>query len=315
MNHSSKIYISGHEGFLGQAIVRKLKDQGYQNLIYSPKAELDLTHQQAVLDWFIKHKPDYVFHAAATVRGITSEEQGTIILNNLLIQTNVIQAAHLNKTKKFLFLGSSCMYPKISDQPIKPQQILSGFLEPTSEYYAIAKIAGLKLCEALKRQFNFNYCALIPCNIYGPGDNYDDLRSHVMAAMIKKFINAINKQIPYVELWGDGSPRREFLYIDDAASASISAMLSKHTVLNVKSSPEITIMELANLLKKITGFSGEIRWNNSKPNGTFSKSLDDSDLRKTGWLPHFSIEEGIKRSVIDYTQRLDVYAKNSHHRN
>ena len=298
MNKKDKIYVAGHTGLVGSAIFRLLKKRGFENIIVKRHSELDLTSQSMVMDFFEKEKPDYVFLAAAKVGGIKANYTypANFIRDNLYIQSNVIDAAHKHHTKKLLFLGSSCIYPKFAPQPMKEEYLLTGELEPTNEYYAIAKIAGIKLCQAYSKQYGFNSICLMPTNLYGPGDNFDLENSHVLPALIRKFHEAKKNKVYEVVLWGTGSPRREFLYVDDLANASLHLMenYNEQEIINIGTGEEISIKELAEMIGEVTGFQGKILFDSSKPDGNPRKLLDISKIKKFGWSPDVSLSEGIK---------------------
>jgi len=308
MNPNAKIYVAGHAGLVGSAIVRKLGRKGYVNIITRTIEELDLTNQRDTVDFFKTEKPEFVFLAAAKVGGIEANNTypADFIYINLTIETNVIKAAHDYKVKKLLFLGSSCIYPKNCPQPIKEEHLLTGSLEPTNESYAIAKIAGLKMCQFFKKQYGDNFISAMPTNLYGPNDNYDLQTSHVLPALIRKFHEAKVKNAPYVELWGTGTPRREFLYVDDLADAAVFLMDKyegqKH--INIGTGKDITIRELAELVKSITSYSGEIKFDTTKPDGTMRKQLDVSQLTKMGWKYSVALAEGIKISYGHYLRNI-----------
>ena len=298
MKISDKIYIAGHRGMVGSGIVRKLQAEGYQNLLMRSSAELDLRNQAAVEDFFRFEKPDYVFLAAAKVGGIHANNtyRADFIHHNLAIQCHVIHAAHLFGVKKLLFLGSSCIYPKYAAQPIKEEYLLSGALEPSNEPYAIAKIAGLKMCEAYREQYGSNFISVMPTNLYGPNDNYDLLNSHVLPALLRKFHEAKTKGLSSVEVWGTGMPMREFLHVDDLADACHFLMMNYegHSFLNVGTGKDISIKDLAYLIKEITNYSGEIIFNENKPDGTPRKLLDVSKIHSLGWKHQISLRKGIE---------------------
>jgi GDP-L-fucose synthase len=284
---NSKIYIAGHRGMVGSAIVRNLEKRGFTNLVFRTSKELDLTNQAAVTRFFAEEKPDYVFLAAAKVGGIYANNtyRAQFLHENIMIQNNIIHNSYLNDVKKLLFLGSSCIYPKLAPQPLKEEYLLSGFLEPTNEPYAIAKIAGIKMCEAYRDQYGCNYISAMPTNLYGPNDNYDLNNSHVLPAMLRKFYEAKEKGSKEVVVWGTGSPKREFLHVDDMADASIYLMLNynEKELVNVGTGEDVTIKELALLVKDIIGFQGELVWDTSKPDGTPRKLMDVSKLHSKGW--------------------------------
>ncbi len=294
----SKVYIAGHKGLVGSAIYRKLKAEGYQNIITRTSRELDLRNQEAVATFFAQEKPEYVFLVAAKVGGILANNTfpADFIYDNLMIQCNIIHQAYLNGVKKLLFLGSSCIYPKFAPQPIREEYLLTGELEPTNEPYAIAKIAGIKMCQSYNRQYNTNFIAVMPTNLYGPGDNFDLETSHVLPALIRKFHEAKVNNRRYVELWGTGTPRREFLFVDDLADACVFLMKTYNSsdIINIGTGEDLTIAELADLVSKIVDYKGEIKWDNTKPDGTPRKLLDVSKINALGWKAKTGLEEGIR---------------------
>jgi GDP-L-fucose synthase len=309
MNITDKIYVAGHRGMVGSAIVRKLEKEGFSNIVSKTSPKLDLRNQQSVNDFFENEKPDYVFLAAAKVGGIMANNtyKAEFLYDNLMIETNIIQASYKNDVKKLLFLGSSCIYPKMAPQPLKEEYLLSGFLETTNEPYAIAKITGIKLCEYYREQFGCNYISLMPTNLYGPNDNYDLQNSHVLPALIRKFHTAKVTGAPSVTLWGTGSPKREFLYVDDLANACFHLMLhyNEKQFLNIGTGEDLAILELAELIKNVTGYNGEIIWDATKPDGTPRKLMDVSKAHALGWKHEISLEEGIKKTYSDFlTQEL-----------
>jgi len=293
----SKIYISGHKGMVGSASWRALESKGYKNLIGYSSKELDLRDQRAVYDILEREKPDAIINAAAKVGGILANRTYPydFIMDNMLIQNNLIKAAHELDIKKFIFLGSSCIYPKMAPQPLKEEYLLTGPLEETNQWYTIAKISGVKLIEALREQYNRDYISLMPTNLYGPGDNYDLETSHVLPAMIRKFHEAKENSSSEVVLWGSGTPLREFLHVDDLANAVVFCLenLLKENLYNVGSGNEISIKELALLIKKIVGYNGEIRWDNSKSDGTPRKLLDSCKMNDLGWKAKIDLKKGI----------------------
>lgn len=299
MNLNDKIYIAGHRGMVGSAILRQLKAEGYTNFILRTSSELDLRNQQAVADFFIKEKPDYVFLAAAKVGGIIANNtyRGDFIYENLMIQNNVIHQAYVNNVKKLMFLGSSCIYPKMAPQPLKEEYMLTGELEPTNEPYAIAKIAGIKMCDAYRDQFGCNFISVMPTNLYGPNDNYDLKNSHVLPAMLRKFITARRNKDTSVTIWGTGSPKREFLHADDLAEACVFLMenYNEAGLVNIGVGEDISILDLAILVKKVVGFEGEILTDTTKPDGTPRKLMDVSKLSSFGWKAKTSLEEGVQK--------------------
>ncbi len=307
---SSSIYIAGHRGLVGSAICRALAQAGCTNLLTRTHAELDLTEQAAVRRFFAEEKPEYVFLAAAKVGGIhaNNSSPADFIRDNLLIQTNIIDAAQRSGVKKLLFLGSSCIYPKFAPQPMREEHLLSGALEPTNEWYAVAKIAGIKLCQAYRKQHGFDAISLMPTNLYGPGDNFDLHSSHVLPALIRKFHEAKLNQLPEVEIWGSGTPKREFLHVDDLASACLFLMeqYSSGEIINVGSGQEVTIAELAALVKEIVGFAGGLRYNTAMPDGTPRKLLDVSKLSALGWQSRITLRDGIAATYqwfLDHEQQ------------
>lgn len=298
MDKSSKIYIAGHRGLVGSALVRELKQQGYENLIFKTSQELDLRNQAAVEKFFAQEKPEYVILAAAKVGGIQANNtyRAEFIYDNLMIEANIINSAYLNKVQKFLFLGSSCIYPKMCPQPMKEEYLLTGFLEPTNEPYAIAKIAGIKLCENYSRQYSVNFISAMPTNLYGINDNFNLANSHVLPALIRKFHEAKINNYPHVEVWGTGSALREFLYVDDLARSCIF-LLEKYQdqeFINVGTGEEVSIKELALTIKAVVGYQGELKFDTSKPDGTPRKLLDTSKLNGLGWQAQTSLKEGIE---------------------
>jgi GDP-L-fucose synthase len=300
MEKNSKIYVAGHNGMVGSAIVRKLKQEGFANIITLRSADLDLRNQQAVNDFFSKEKPEYVFLAAAKVGGIVANNtyRAEFLYDNLLIETNVIHASWVNKVAKLLFLGSSCIYPKLAPQPLKEDYLLTGLLEPTNEPYAVAKITGIKLCEAYRDQYGCNFISAMPTNMYGPGDNYHLQNSHVIPALIHKFHDGKKNKAPFVEIWGTGSPLREFMYADDLADACVFLMKEYNDKLfvNIGTGEEVTIKDLALLVKEVVGFEGDIRFDTSKPDGTPRKLMDSTRLHNMGWKHTVSLKEGLKRT-------------------
>ena len=297
MEKHAKIYIAGHRGMVGSAIHRKLQAEGFTNFICRTSAELDLRNQQAVNDFFAAEKPEYVFLAAAKVGGIVANDtyRAEFLYDNLMIEANVIHAAHLHGVKKLMFLGSSCIYPKMAPQPLKEEYLLTGLLEPTNEPYAIAKIAGIKLCDAYRSQYGSNFISVMPTNLYGPNDNYHPQNSHVLPAMIRRFHEAKLKGDASVTIWGTGSPRREFLHADDLADACYFLMqeYNEPGFVNIGIGEDITILELAQMVRKIVGFEGEILHDLSKPDGTPRKLMDVSKLHALGWRAKIDLEEGI----------------------
>ncbi len=311
LHKSDKIYVAGHRGLVGSAIIRNLEKNGYNNLLLRTSKELDLTSQQDVNKFFEIEKPDYVFLAAAKVGGIHANDTypADFIRENLQIQTNVIDAAYRNGTKKLLFLGSSCIYPKLAPQPMKEEHLLTGELEPTNEWYAIAKIAGIKMCQAYKKQYGFNAISLMPTNLYGPGDNFNLANSHVMPALIRKFHDAKINDLPEVEVWGTGTPKREFLHVDDMADASVFLMnnYDGEEFVNVGVGNDVTIRELAESVKKAVAYEGELRFDASKPDGTPRKLLDVTKLNNIGWQAGIQLDDGIKSTYDWFLDNIDKF--------
>ncbi len=297
MNKADKIYVAGHCGMVGSAIVRALKAEGYTNIVCRTSAEVDLRNQQQVNDFFATEKPNYVFLAAAKVGGISANNtyRAEFLYDNLMIEANIINAAHQNKVDKLLFLGSSCIYPKMAEQPLKEESLLTDYLEPTNEPYAIAKISGIKMCEAYRDQYGVNFISAMPTNLYGPNDNYDLNKSHVLPALLRKFHAAKVQNAASVEIWGTGSPLREFLHVDDLAAACIFLMknYNNRQFLNVGFGSDLSIKELALTIKKIVGYEGDLKFDSSKPNGTPRKLMDSSKINQAGWKPKIALVEGI----------------------
>jgi GDP-L-fucose synthase len=300
MQKDSKIYVAGHRGLVGSAIVRKLQKEGYENLLLRTSTEVDLRNQEAVKEFFEAEKPEYVFMAAAKVGGINANNiyPADFIYDNLCIQNNVIHQSYKNAVKKLLFLGSSCIYPKNAEQPIKEEYLLSGYLEPTNDAYAIAKIAGIKMCQSYHKQYGCNFISAMPTNLYGPGDNYDLKNSHVLPALLRKFHEAKLNSEPAVTVWGTGKPRREFLHADDLADACLFLMnhYNSPEIINIGVGKDIAIGEMAQMIKNITGYEGEIVFDTSMPDGTFRKLLDVSKLNSLGWKANIGFEEGVERT-------------------
>lgn len=297
MKRSDKIYIAGHRGMVGSSILRKLKEEGFENIVFRASSELDLRNQQAVDDFFAAEKPDHVFLAAAKVGGIYSNNKyrAEFIYDNLMMECNILNAAYQQGVKKLMFLGSSCIYPKMAPQPLREDYLLSGPLEYTNEPYAIAKIAGLKMCEAFRDQYGCDFISVMPTNLYGPNDNYHPENSHVLPALLRKFHEAKVNGEPYVSVWGTGNARREFLHVDDFADACFYLMqqYSDKEFVNIGWGEDITIRELAELIKSITQYTGDIRFDHSKPDGTPRKLMDTSKLSALGWKPKIRLREGI----------------------
>lgn len=304
MQKNSKIYIAGHRGLVGSAIVRNLQNENYNNLILKTRQDLDLLDETTVVKFFEKENPEYVFLAAAKVGGIMANNNypAEFIYQNLKIQNNIIHNAYLNKTKKLLFLGSSCIYPKMAPQPIKEKYLMTGKLEPTNDAYAIAKIAGIKMCQAYNKQYGANFISVMPTNLYGPNDNFNLKNSHVLPAMIRKFYEAKTKNKKEVELWGTGSAKREFLYVDDLADACVFLMKNyNHSeIINIGTGEDLSIKKLAGTIKKIIGFNGKIKWDTSKPDGTPKKLLDVDKLHNLGWKHKIKLKQGIKQTYERY---------------
>lgn len=298
MRKDSKIYVAGHRGLVGSAIVRNLKNKGYKNIVYKTHGELDLTNQEMVRRFFEAEKPEYVFLAAAKVGGINANNiyPADFIYENLMIQNNVIKAAHDFKVNKLLFLGSTCIYPKMAPQPIKEEYLLTGALEETNEAYAIAKISGLEMCKFFKRQYGDNFISCMPTNLYGPNDNFDLKNSHVLPALIRKFHEAKINNNSSVEIWGTGTPLREFLYVDDMADACVFLMenYDGEQHVNIGTGEEISIKELAEVIKDVVGFNGELKFNSNMPDGTPRKLTDVEKLHSLGWKHKISLNEGVK---------------------
>ncbi len=313
---NSKIYVAGHTGMVGSAIVRSLKTKGYNNLIFTTYPEFDLTNQQVVTDLFKKEKPEYVINAAAKVGGIHANNtyRGQFIYENMMIQNNVIHSAHETGVKKLLFLGSSCIYPKLASQPMKEEYLLTGELEQTNEPYAIAKISGVKMCENYFKQYDDNFISAMPTNLYGPNDNFDLQTSHVLPALIRKFHEAKENKTDFVEVWGSGKPKREFLYVDDVADACVFLLENvnaqqlyddmKISHINIGCGVDLTIAELSNKIAKIVEYNGKIKFDTSQPDGTPQKLLDVSRLKNLGWQPSISLEEGIKLAYGWYLKNV-----------
>ena len=306
MNKDSKIFIAGHRGLVGSAITEALRNEGYTNLILKTRHELDLLDQSAVKKFFEDESPDYVFLAAAKVGGIMANKTypADFIHQNLVIQTNIIHSAYLSKAKKLLFLGSSCIYPKLCPQPIKEEYLMTGPLESTNSAYALAKIAGIYMCQSYNEQYGTNFISVMPTNLYGPGDNFNLENSHVMPAMIRRFHEAKTKNEPQVTMWGTGSAKREFLHVEDLARACISLMChyDDSAVINVGTGEEISIKELAQMVQKVVGYEGEIVWDTTKPDGTPRKLLDVSKLHNLGWKYSIALDKGIATTYEWYQQ-------------
>lgn len=307
MDKDAKIYIAGHRGMVGSAIKRELERQGFHNFVCRTSAELDLRNQQAVIDFFESEKPDYVFLAAAKVGGIIANNtyRADFLYDNLAIQNNVIHQAAEGGVKKLMFFGSSCIYPKLAPQPLKEEYLLTGLLEPTNEPYAIAKIAGLKLCEAYYDQYGRDFISVMPTNLYGLNDNYHPENSHVLPALLRRFHEAKEEGLPSVTLWGTGTPKREFLFADDLAKASVFLMENYHDreFINIGSGEDLSIAELAALVKQIVGYEGKILFDSDKPDGTPRKLMDVTKLNALGWFPETDLSEGISIAYQDFKRR------------
>ncbi len=308
MNKNSKIYIAGHRGLVGSALLRKLQCDGYKNIVLKTRSELDLLNNNAVKSFFEKEKPEYIFLAAAKVGGIiaNNEYPANFIYENLKIQNNIIHNAYLYNVKKLLFLGSSCIYPKLAHQPIKEEYLLGGKLEPTNKAYAIAKIAGITMCQAYDKQYGTNFISIMPTNLYGTNDNFDLKNSHVLPALLRKFYEAKINNKEEVIIWGTGSPKREFLYVDDLADACVFLMnnYDDSEIINIGTGEDIFIKELANIIKDIVKFSGKIVWDNSKPDGTPRKLLDVSKIHTLGWHHKTKLMDGIRATYGWYKSQL-----------
>jgi len=306
MNLDSKIYVAGHKGLVGSALIRYLNSHGYKNIIMSRFNQIDLRNQSDVIKFFEKERPEYVFLAAAKVGGIkaNSDYPAQFIYDNLMIQSNIIHNSYKFGVKTLLFLGSSCIYPKNCFQPIKEEYLLSGLLEPTNEYYAIAKIAGLKMCEAYNKQYGTNFISCMPTNLYGPNDNFDLESSHVLPALIAKFYKAKEENLKEVVIWGSGKPMREFLFVEDLAEALIFLMknYSENSPINIGVGKDITIFDLTKLIRDLIGFKGELVFDSTKPDGTSKKILDVSKMNKLGWQAKTSLKDGILKTIEWYEQ-------------
>ncbi|MCK5564681.1 MAG: GDP-L-fucose synthase [Planctomycetes bacterium] len=306
MDKNDKIYVAGHLGMVGSAIIRQLEKQGFMNIVARTLDEMDLTDVSAVAEFFKTEKPDCVILAAAKVGGIHANmhHQAEFIYENLMIQTNVIHQSYLNGVKKLCFLGSSCIYPTKCKQPMKEEYLLSGALEPTNEGYAIAKIAGLKMTEYYNRQYGFNSISVMPCNLYGTNDNFDLENSHVLSAMVRRFVDAVDDGADSVTLWGTGIARREFLHVDDAAAGIVFLMnnYDEPEFVNLGWGTEVTIKKLAEMISSAAGFKGELAWDSSKPDGMLLKCMDSSKLNKLGFTPQITLEEGVARTIAEYKQ-------------
>ncbi|MCB0501101.1 MAG: GDP-L-fucose synthase [Bacteroidetes bacterium] len=317
MNKDAKIYVAGHRGMVGSAIIRKLKSEGYTNIVFRTSSELNLTRQADTEAFFAEEKPDYVFMAAARVGGIHANNvyRGQFIYENLMIQNNVIHSSYLNNVKKLLFLGSTCIYPKMAPQPLKEEYLLSGYLEPTNEPYAIAKIAGIKTCESYNRQYGVDFISVMPTNLYGPNDNYDLENSHVLPALIRKFHEAKINNEPTVTIWGSGTPMREFLHVDDLAAACFHLMqtYSGDQLVNIGTGVDVTIRELAETIQEVVGYEGELTFDATKPDGTPRKLTDVSRLHSLGYHHKINLKEGISMVYEEFASKYDeIVAKVAH---
>jgi len=307
MNKNSKIFVAGHRGMVGSALMRNLDSKGFKNIVTRTSKELDLRDQSAVIDFFDKEQPEYVFLAAAKVGGIQANNiyRADFLADNLAISLNVIHQSYKHEVKKLLFLGSSCIYPKMAPQPLKEEYLLCNYLEETNEPYAIAKIAGLKLCENYVRQYGCNFISVMPANLYGPNDNYNLQNSHVLPALIRKFHEAKINKTETVEVWGSGNPRREFLHVDDLAEACFYLMMNYNDqkFINAGSGDDISIKDLAMMIREITGYKGALTFNTEKPDGTPRKLLDSSRINELGWKPRISLREGISATYQSYLKQ------------
>ena len=312
MEKDAKIYIAGHRGMVGSAIHRKLVKEGFTNFITRTSKDLDLRNQQAVTDFFAQEKPDYVFLCAAKVGGIVANNtyRAEFLYDNLQIQNNVIHNSYLNGVKKLLFMGSSCIYPKMAPQPLKEEYLLTGLLEDTNEPYAIAKIAGIKMCDAYRAQYGCNYISVMPTNLYGYNDNYHPQNSHVLPALIRRFHEAKVNQVPSVTIWGTGSPKREFLFADDLAEACYYLMqnYSEPNLINIGTGHDLSIKDLAMLVKKTVGYDGNIDFDTTKPDGTPRKLMDVSKLHSWGWKHKIDLEEGLALAYQDFLKLTEAVA-------
>jgi GDP-L-fucose synthase len=313
MQIQDKIYVAGHSGLVGKAIVRALQSKGYQNLLLKNSKELDLRHQQSVMDFFLENRPDYVFMAAAKVGGIHANATypADFFYDNSMIQNNIIHASYLTNIKKMLFLGSSCIYPKMAPQPIEESALLSGYLEPTNDAYALAKIGGIKMCQAYHQQYGCNFISAMPTNLYGPGDHYHLQNSHVLPALIRKFHEAKINQLPTVTIWGTGQPRREFLHVDDAAAACLFLMESYNDpeIINIGSGVDHTIEDMARLIQGIVGYEGDLTFDTSKPDGMMKKQLNVHKINQLGWFPKVSLEDGLAQTYADFNLHYHHYTE------
>ncbi|OIP04437.1 MAG: GDP-fucose synthetase [Bacteroidetes bacterium CG2_30_32_10] len=310
MDKNGKIYIAGHLGMVGSAIHRKLKSEGFNNFIFKSFEELDLRNQNDINNFFSKEKPDYVILAAAKVGGIhaNNTQKAEFIYDNVMIEANIIHASYINKVKKLLFLGSSCIYPKMAPQPIKEEYLLTGPLEATNDAYALAKITGIKLCETYRQQYGCNFISVMPTNLYGTNDNYDLMGSHVIPALIRKFVEAKQKNAAFAEVWGSGNPKREFLHVDDLAEACYFLMLNYNepTPINIGCGIDVSIKELSEIIANISEFKGTIKYNTSMPDGTPRKLLDVSKINKLGWKYKIDLETGLEKTIEEFKQKFNI---------
>ena len=311
MNKESKIYVAGHRGMVGSAIIRQLQTSGFENIITRTSSELDLRDQRNVAEFFETEKPDFVFLGAAKVGGIHANNtyRAEFIYDNLMIATNIIHSSHLNGVTKLMFLGSSCIYPKMAPQPMSEEHLLTGSLEPTNEPYAIAKITGIKLCESYRDQYGSNFISVMPTNLYGTGDNYNLKNSHVLPALMRKFHEAKENGDATVEVWGTGSPKREFLHCDDLANACIHLMLTynERELVNIGSGVDVSIKELAETIQEIVGFEGKIDWNTEMPDGTPRKLMNVNKLKSLGWEYKIELRDGIEKTYQDFLSQIETY--------
>lgn len=310
MEKKDKIYVAGHRGMVGSSIVRRLESAGFERIIKRSSNEVDLRDQSQVASFFASEKPDFVFLAAAKVGGILANNtyRAEFLYDNLMIQSNVIHNSHINKVKKLLFLGSSCIYPKLAPQPLKEEYLLTDLLEPTNEPYAIAKIAGIKMCDAYRNQYGCNFISAMPTNLYGPNDNYDLQKSHVLPALIRKFVEAHQSNQPEVEIWGTGAPKREFMHVDDLAAACLFLMTNYNSdgFVNVGVGSDVTIKELAQSVADVVGYEGDLKFDSSKPDGTPRKLMDVAKIERMGWKHNISLKDGLQRTIDEYISSLSV---------
>ena len=313
MEQTAKIYIAGHKGMVGSGIERKLRKEGFGNIVTRTSGELDLRNQQAVNDFFEKEKPAYVILAAAKVGGILANNtyRAEFIYDNLMIEANIIHAAYLNKVTKLLFLGSSCIYPKMAPQPLKEEYILSGYLEPTNQPYAIAKIAGIEMCDSYRAQYGCNFISAMPTNLYGTNDNYHPENSHVLPALIRRIVLAKRNNEPTVTIWGTGNPRREFLHVDDLADACYFLLQSfnEHGLVNIGCGTDVSIKDLAELIVAEVGYEGQLAFDTTKPDGTPRKLMDTSKINGLGWKSSINLKVGLKRTIMEYQNYYDNFKK------